>query len=106
MYDAMMERTGFGQGQTVLKAATQLREEICGPLTQKVHVTGLEALTDEQLEAKHLALQQRLASETKERTGRIVVPRDSSQHCVPGCDFRAGHEGSHYDAVNDCYVER
>jgi hypothetical protein len=60
IFDAMMERCGFGQGQTVMKAATHLREEICGGLAQKLVVSGLESLTDEQLEAKHRALRERI----------------------------------------------
>lgn len=54
--DAMECKVHYLDGNTVLKAATRLREEICGPLTQKVQVSGLESLTDEQLKARLEAL--------------------------------------------------
>lgn len=57
-----------------LNAATRIREEICGPLTQKVeHKHQLSDLTDEQLEAKWNALQERIAAQPEEdrRLGRV-----------------------------------
>ncbi len=52
----MEEKVNSFQARNVLSAATRLREEACGPLTQKVQVSGLETLTDEQLEAKLRAI--------------------------------------------------
>lgn len=53
----MEEKVSPFQAGHVLKAATRLREEACGPLAQKVEVSGrLEHMTDEQLEARLRAL--------------------------------------------------
>lgn len=38
--DVLEERVGFQQAGHVLKAATVLREEVCGPLAQTVKHTG------------------------------------------------------------------
>lgn len=68
----MEEGVPSNQGRTVLAAATRIREEACGPLAQKVEHTGrvqLESLTDDQLEAKYRAIQERLASEPKDSAG-------------------------------------
>lgn len=53
--DVLEERVGFQEAGHVLKAATILREEICGPLKQRVE-HSFEAMTDEQLEARYRAL--------------------------------------------------
>lgn len=53
----MEGRVFFKQSAQVLKAATVLREEICGPLTQKVdHSHQFKDLTDEQIDARIAAL--------------------------------------------------
>lgn len=46
-----------------LAAARAVREEICGPLTQKLAVSGLDNLTDEQLEARLVAIAGQKAAE-------------------------------------------
>lgn len=38
--DVMLERTSSWQAGHVLKAATRVREEVCGPLVQKVQHAG------------------------------------------------------------------
>lgn len=66
--DVMEEGVWEKQGRNVLAAATRIREEACGPLAQKVEHSGrvqLESLTDEQLEAKYRAIQERLVAEPK-----------------------------------------
>lgn len=51
--DVMEEKVWERQGRNVLAAATRIREEACGPLTQKVDVTGsLQGMSDEELEAR------------------------------------------------------
>jgi hypothetical protein len=61
--DVLEERVWEGQARNVMAAATRIREETCGPLTQKVeHKVQLEDLTDEQLEAKYRAVQERIAA--------------------------------------------
>ncbi len=60
----MEEGVWYQNGRNVLAAATRVREEACGLLTQKVeHKVELESLTDEQLEAKHKALLDRIAAQ-------------------------------------------
>ncbi|WP_199741925.1 hypothetical protein [Corallococcus sp. CA047B] len=38
--DVLEERVGFQQAGHVLKAATIIREEVCGPLAQKLEHSG------------------------------------------------------------------
>ncbi|WP_201756306.1 hypothetical protein [Corallococcus silvisoli] len=38
--DVLEERVGFQQAGHVLKAATIIREEVCGPVAQKVQHSG------------------------------------------------------------------
>lgn len=51
----MRGHADFKQAPYRLKAATALREEICGPLKQRVE-HSFDGLTDEQLEARYKAL--------------------------------------------------
>lgn len=53
--DVLEERVGFQEAGHVLKAATIIREEICGPLKQRVE-HSFSDMTDEQLEAKKAEL--------------------------------------------------
>lgn len=46
--DVLEEKVGFKEATGVLKAATMLREEICGAIAQK-HEHSLSAQTDEQV---------------------------------------------------------
>jgi uncharacterized protein YgbK (DUF1537 family) len=57
----MEEKVGAFASTAVLKASTHIREEICGAIKQKVEHSGLDGLTDEQLEAKARAAAERLA---------------------------------------------
>lgn len=71
--DVMEERVWERQGRNVLAAATRIREEACGPLAQKVEHSGklqLESLTDEQLEAKYRAIQEKNAAEASGTSDR------------------------------------
>lgn len=55
--DVMEGRVSYLEAGAVLKAATRIREEVCGPLTQKQEIAHrFEGLTDEQLEARFQAL--------------------------------------------------
>lgn len=61
--DVMEAKVWEKQARNVLAAATRIREEACGLLTQKVeHKVQLEDLTDEQLEAKYRVVQERIAA--------------------------------------------
>lgn len=51
----MRGQVHYLEAQSRLKAATRVREEVGGPLTQKVEHSFSE-LTDEQLEARYRAL--------------------------------------------------
>lgn len=51
----MEEKVSYLQATPVLKASTTIREEICGPVKQRVE-HSFDGLTDEQLEAKYRAL--------------------------------------------------
>lgn len=53
----MEEKVGYLQATAVLKASTVLREEICGPVKQKVE-HSFDGLTDAQLETRFRALTQ------------------------------------------------
>lgn len=53
--DVMEGGVSHLESGAVLKAATRLREEVCGPLTQKFE-HAVTDLTDEQLEARLAAL--------------------------------------------------
>lgn len=52
-------------GRNVLAAATRIREEACGPLTQRLVVSGLETLTDEQLTARLKAITEKAGAREK-----------------------------------------
>lgn len=48
--DVMLEKVSYKRANSVLKSATAIREEICGPVTRKVEVEGkigITALLDE-----------------------------------------------------------
>ena len=63
----MEEKVWERQGRNVLAAATRIREEACGVLTQKVeHKVHLEDLTDEQLEARCRAIADKIAAQPKD----------------------------------------
>jgi hypothetical protein len=63
--DVMEEEVGGFSATPVLKAAVHLREEICGPMKQKVeHSFG--DMTDEQLEARYRALTAKAATDNGE----------------------------------------
>lgn len=53
--DVLEERVGYREMAGVLKAATILREEVCGPLKQRVE-HSFDAVSDEQLEARYREL--------------------------------------------------
>jgi hypothetical protein len=64
--DVMEEKVWEKQGRNVLAAATRIREEACGPLSQKVEITGrLDGLTDEQLEERLRKLTVKAAEQTE-----------------------------------------
>lgn len=44
LIDVMEEGVGAFQASHVLKAATRIREEICGPLAQKLDVSGTQVV--------------------------------------------------------------
>jgi len=62
MLEVMEEKVSDRHARNVLAAATRVREEACGPLGQKLEVTGsLQGMTDEQLEARLRAIRAKAA---------------------------------------------
>lgn len=86
----MEERVGGFASTAVLKAATHIREEICGAVKQKIEHSGFDTLTDEQLEARFRAAQALVGPATSISLPQGVGPTESA---VPGNGADLGPEG-------------
>lgn len=87
MTEVMRGKIGFKQAPHRLKASTAIREEICGAVKQKLEHSGLDTLTDEQIQMRLATLLSKAATE---------LPREAGQQAtaVPKGGMDLGLEGN------------